>query len=69
MVKITTDKTAGQLYAGRIPQGGRLLGTVTIDHTVGGLVRLASGMCVRVNSGVITGVPSLELLSRYGRAA
>ena len=55
----TTDIKQGRLYAGAIPQGAEIIGTVERSFAdKGALVKLASGVVVQMNAGVIRSLPN-----------
>lgn len=57
-MKTTTNKTEGRLYAGAIPQGAEIIGTVERSFAdKGALVKLASGVVVQMNAGTIRNLP------------
>ena len=54
----THNVTQGRLYAGPVPEGAEILGTVTRDGTdTGALVRLANGRRVQINAGAVRALP------------
>ena len=60
-MKTTTNKTEGRLYAGAIPQGAEIIGTVERSFAdKGALVKLASGVVVQINAGVIRNLPETK---------
>jgi len=62
-ITTTTDKDKANLYIGlhRLPEGSELLGTVTRGtHDSGALVRLATGIHVQYNAGMMRSLPMLE---------
>jgi len=57
-MKTTTSITEGRLYAGAIPQGAEIIGTVERSFAdKGALVRLANGAIVQMNAGAIRSLP------------
>jgi hypothetical protein len=63
-VNITTTPNVpqGRLYAGHLPEGATIKGTVTRTlangaHDTGALVELAHGRLVQLNAGVIRRLP------------
>jgi hypothetical protein len=62
-ITTTPDKEKAKLYIGlhRLPEGSELIGTVTRgSHDSGALVRLATGIYVQYNAGMIRSLPMLE---------
>jgi hypothetical protein len=58
-MKTTTNIKEGKLYAGAIPQGAKIIGTVERGFAdKGALVRLANGVIVQMNAGVIRSLPN-----------
>lgn len=58
-MKTTTNIKEGKLYAGAIPQGAEIIGTVERSFAdKGALVKLASGVIVQMNAGVIRSLPN-----------
>lgn len=55
-------KREGALYAGPLPEGAEVIGTIersTADK--GALVKLKSGMVVQLNNGVLRNIPFTDL--------
>jgi hypothetical protein len=58
-MKTTNNIKEGKLYAGVIPQGAEIIGTVDRSFAdKGALVKLASGVVVQMNAGVIRSLPN-----------
>jgi hypothetical protein len=55
-------KREGILYAGVLPEGAEVIGT--IERSIadkGALVKLKSGMVVQINNGVLRNIPFTDL--------
>jgi hypothetical protein len=55
-------KREGALYAGPLPEGAEVIGT--IERSIadkGALVKLKSGMVVQLNNGVLRNIPFTDL--------
>jgi hypothetical protein len=60
-MKTTTNKAEGKLYAGAIPQGAEIIGTVERGFAdKGALVKLANGVIVQMNAGIIRNLPEVK---------
>lgn len=57
-MKTTTNIKEGRLYAGVIPQGAKIIGTIERSFAdKGALVKLANGVIVQMNAGTIRNLP------------
>jgi hypothetical protein len=55
-------KREGILYAGVLPEGAEVIGTIERSSAdVGALVKLKGGMVVQLNAGVLRNIPYHEI--------
>ena len=56
------SKMQGALYAGVLPEGAEIIGTIERNSAdVGALVKLKGGMIVQLNAGVLRNIPYHEI--------
>ena len=56
------SKRQGVLYAGPLPEGAEIIGTIERSPAdVGALVKLKGGMVTQMNNGVLRNIPYHEL--------
>jgi hypothetical protein len=56
------SKRHGALYAGVLPEGAEIIGTIERSSAdVGALVKLKGGMVTQMNNGVLRNIPYHEL--------
>ena len=55
-------KKQGILYAGPLPEGAEIIGTIERNSAdIGALVKLKGGMIVQLNAGVLRNIPYHEI--------
>jgi len=61
-MEIRINEQQGKLYAGALPKGAKIIGTVARNSTdKGALVKLPNGKFVQINAGVIRTLPLHEI--------